>query len=191
MSKNIKLLLAASTLIHSGANLLAPVFAIFLVNIEGTLLETGIAVGIYTILRGVFYLAFSKAKESRFSRKAMMAWGYAIRGAVYVAYLGVSTIEQVFVLQAILSFGEAIITPSWSATIANSLTEGKEREIYAKFYGYRSLFEGVAAIVGGAFAMLVGFHALFVMMAVCAFAAAALMVFVDPTAMSPPDDVDP
>ena len=47
MNRNIRLLLAASILIHSGINLLAPVFAIFLSTIQATLFETGIAVGIY------------------------------------------------------------------------------------------------------------------------------------------------
>lgn len=179
MSKNIKLLLAASTLIHSGANLLAPVFAIFLNRINGTLLETGAAIGIYAILRGVFYLSFSKTEESRFSRKAMMVWGYAIMGLAYVGYIGADSVYQVFVLQAILSFGESIITPSWSATLAVSLTEGQEREIYAKFYGYRSLFEGAAAIIGGFFAMTFGFTAVFLSMAGCAFLAALLMLLID------------
>ena len=187
MNKNIKLLLAASTLIHSGANLLAPVFAIFLVNINGTLLETGVAVGIYTILRGVFFLLFSKIKEIKFSRKAMMAWGYTIMGFVYIGYVGVENLYQVFILQVILSFGESIITPSWSATLAIGLTKGREREIYAKFYGYRSIFEGTAAIIGAYFAMTFGFTVVFSLMAGIAFTASLLVLFVDLTADGQPD----
>lgn len=37
MHKNIKLLLTASILIHAGANLLAPIYAIFIEEIGGTL----------------------------------------------------------------------------------------------------------------------------------------------------------
>jgi MFS family permease len=174
VNRNIRTLLAASTLIHSGVNLLAPVFAIFLVHINGTLLDTGIAVGIYTILKGVFFFLFSKTKEEHLSKKAMMAWGYAIMGGVYLAYMGVQNVYQLFFLQAVLSFGESIITPSWSAALARELPEGKERDTYAQFYGYRSIFEGGAAIAGGFFAMQFGFGTLFALMAFCAFAASTL-----------------
>jgi len=54
MHKNIKLLLTASILIHAGANLLAPIYAIFIEEIGGTLLDAGIAVGIYALMKGGF-----------------------------------------------------------------------------------------------------------------------------------------
>ena len=175
MSHNVRLLLVASTLIHSGTALLAPVYAIFIAEIDGTLLQTGVAVGVYTILRGVFYLRVARIEEARFSRKRMMASGYLLMGVTFFFYTGVSNIWQVFVLQAILSLGEALITPSWSATIATSLTEGKERDIYSRFYGYRSLFEGTAAILGGAFAMYFGFKGIFVLMGIFAVTSAGLV----------------
>ena len=174
MNRNIKLLLGASILIHAGVNLLAPVYAIFLQKINGTLLETGLAVGIYAILRGLFYLKFADIKPQAISHKTMMCMGYAIMGLVYLLYPMVTDVYQVFILQAILSFGESIITPSWSAVIALSLPEGEERKTYSDFYGYRSLFEGVAAIIGGLIAMKVGFTAIFLCMAAFAFAAGVL-----------------
>ena len=54
MHRNIKLLLAASILIHAGANLLAPIYAIYIAQIGGDLMDAGIAVGIYAIMKGVF-----------------------------------------------------------------------------------------------------------------------------------------
>lgn len=165
MSSNVKILLIASTLIHSGAALLAPVYAIFIAEIDGSLIQTGAAVGLYAILRGLLYLWFADLDEARYSRRAMMAVGYLTMGIAYGLYIGVSAMWQVFALQALLSVGEAMITPSWSAVLATSLTEGKERDIYARFFGYRSLFEGVAAILGGAFAMYLGFDMVFALMA--------------------------
>ena len=76
-----------------------------------------------------------------------------------------------------LAFAEVVINPSWSAVIANALEKGKERTIYSDFYGYRSMFEGVAAILGGVVASNLGFHVLFGLMAVFALGASVLGYF--------------
>ena len=107
----------------------------------------------------------------------MMFFGYSIMGVCYVLYLFALVPWHVFLIQALLSVGEAVINPSWSAVIATSLEKGKERHIYSHFYGYRSLFEGVAAICGGLFALQLGFGALFVVMAIFAFSAGILTLF--------------
>ena len=179
MHKNIKILLAASTLIHSGVNLLAPVYAIFLKEINGTLLETGLAVGLYTVLRGIFYIKFANIKPNVISHRTMMVTGYVMMGIVYCFYPAVSELYQVFILQACLSLSESVITPSWSASIAEALEKGEERQTYSNFYGYRSLFEGAAAIIGGYIAMELGFNVIFFAMAGCALASAAVVCMLE------------
>ena len=178
MHRNIKLLLLASTLIHAGANLLAPVYAVYIEQIGGNLLDAGIAVGIYAILKGILYFLFDKVDESKFSKRVMMFTGYAIMGLGYLTYLFAQTPHHVFIIQGILAVGETIINPSWCATIAVSLEEGKERHIYSHFYGYRSLFEGLAAILGGLFAMQFGFNVVFGCMAGLALTSAGLSLLV-------------
>jgi hypothetical protein len=75
--------------------------------------------------------------------------------------------------------GETIITPSWSAVIATSLVKGKERHIYSNFYGYRSLFEGTAAVTGGLFAMNFGFNVVFTIMCVFALSSSVVSLFIN------------
>ena len=158
---------------------MAPVYAIFLQSIDGTLLENGIALAIYTILKGVLCLSFANIKPKQVSHKTMMTLGYIVMGLVYFAYPGTSALMHVFILQALLSIGESLITPSWSALIAISLDEGREREIYSKFYGFRALFEGCAAIIGGLIAMQMGFSTIFYLMAIFALISAILMQFLE------------
>ncbi len=179
MHKNIKLLLLASILLHSGTNLLAPIYAIYIHDIGGNLLDAGIAVGIYAVFKGILYFLLDKTDESRFSKRVMMFSGYAIMGVSYILYLFAEIPMHVFLIQALLAVGETVINPSWSAVIAMSLEDGKERHIYSHFYGYRSLFEGAAAIAGGLFAMKFGFDVVFGLMASFAFASGILAWMVD------------
>ena len=174
MHKNIKILLSCSILIHGGINLLAPIYAIFIKDIGGTLVEASGTIGAYAILKGILYFLFRKQDTSHLSRKLMIALGYFLFGVGYVFYIFANNIIHVFCIQALLAFAEVIINPSWSAVIANALTKGKERGIYSDFYGYRSIFEGLAAISGGFLAMYLGFNSLFILMATFAFTASLL-----------------
>ena len=179
MHRNIKLLLTCSILIHGGINLLAPIYAIFIKNIGGTILDAGVTIGCYAILKGVFYFLFRRLKEAKFSRKLMIASGYFLFFVGYVLYLFATNILHVVGIQALLAFAEVIINPSWSAVIANALTKGNERNIYSDFYGYRSIAEGGAAILGGILATQLGFHVLFGLMAGFALAASVLSLFLE------------
>jgi len=174
MHKNIKILLTCSILLHSGINLLAPIYAIFIKNIGGTILDAGVTIGAFAISRGVLYFLLGQLKESKFSRRLMISAGYFLFFVGYVMYIFASNVWHVIAIQAVLALGEVIINPSWSAVIASALTKGKERTIYSDFYGYRSLFEGGAAIAGGLLATQMGFSTLFFLMAVLAFGASML-----------------
>ena len=135
MHRNIKILLTCSILIHGGINLLAPIYAIFIKNIGGTLFDAGATIGCYALLKGVFYFIFRRIKESKFSRKFMISIGYFLFFVGYILYLFASNILHVIGIQALLAFAEVVINPSWSAVIANALEKGKERTIYSDFYG--------------------------------------------------------
>ena len=174
MHKNIKILLSCSILIHGGINLLAPIYAIFIKNIGGSLVDASATIGAYAILKGILYFLFRQQDNSHLSRKWMIALGYFLFAIGYVFYIFATKTSHVFGIQALLALAEVIINPSWSAVIANALTKGKERGIYSDFYGYRSIFEGLAAISGGFLAMYLGFNSLFILMAIFALTASIL-----------------
>ena len=163
---------------QAGANLLAPIYAIYIAQIGGDLMDAGIAVGIYAIMKGVFYFLLDELDENKVSKRLMMFSGYFIMAIGYFAYLFADAPIHVFVIQGVLSLGETVVNPSWSAVIATSLEKGKERHIYSHFFGYRSLFEGAAAIAGGLFAHEFGFNVVFSVMTAFALASGVLSLLV-------------
>ncbi|MEM4657874.1 MAG: MFS transporter [Candidatus Methanosuratincola sp.] len=179
MHRNIKILLTSSILLHSGINLLAPIYAIFISRIGGTLFDAGASIGVYAFLRGILYFVLGRLKEHRVSRRAMISAGYFIFFVGYCAYLVASSPIHVFFIQGLLALGEVVINPSWSAVIATSLEGGKERKIYSSFYGWRSFFEGAFAALGGLFAMKLGFSAVFLVMAAFALAASLISLAIE------------
>lgn len=179
MHKNIKLLLGCSILIHGGVNFLAPIYAIFIKDIGGTMMDAGATVGFYAALRGVLYFLFQKLDEKKFNAKLMISTGYFLFFISYCLYIFVAKPFHIFFIQGMLALAEVIINPSWSSVIAVSLTKGKERSIYSNFYGYRSIFEGLAAFAGGIFATYLGFNVLFMIMAGFALSASIIALFLN------------
>jgi hypothetical protein len=177
MHRNIKILVACSILLHGGINLLAPIYAIFIKKIGGSIIDASVTIGAYAILKGILYFLFRKQDQTKVSKKFMISAGYFLFFVGYVFYIFAQNTVHVLGIQALLAFGEVIINPSWSAVIANALTKGKERGIYSDFYGYRSIFEGLAAIGGGFLATYLGFNILFCLMAVFALSASFTSLF--------------
>ena len=174
MHRNIKVLLAASILLTSGVNLFAPIYAVYIKEIGGTLFQAGALAGFYLIFEGILFLLHGRLKETFLARKHMIIIGYFLYALGYFLYIFVSSPLQIIAIQAILAIGEVIVTPSWSAIIADSLHKGRERTIYANFFGYRAIFQGAAAILGGYFAIKLGFSSVFIIMTVLSLAAGAM-----------------
>ena len=179
MHKNIRILLICSILLHSGINLFLPVYAIYIKDIGGTLFETGAIIGFYAILKSILYFLFNKIDKEKFNKKAMISSGYFLFALGYTFYIFASKPMHILLIQGLLAMGEVIINPYWSAIIAIYLEKGKEKTIYSNFYGIRSFFEGIAAILGGLFAMRFGFNFMFMVMASFSFIATITSLFVE------------
>jgi MFS family permease len=177
MHRNIKLLLGSSIFIHMGLNILAPVYALYVQRVGGGILEASFSIGTYALLRGILYFGFAGLKESPKHHKPLLFIGYTLYALAYLGYIFAFLPLHLFLIQAVLAFADTILNPCWSAVIATSLTAGKERGIYSKFYGIRSMFEALGAFMGGIAVTYAGFTNTFVIMAAFALCAAALTLF--------------
>lgn len=178
MPRNIKVILSASIFLHIGINLFAPLYAVFVQKIGGTLADAGVAMGIYALLQGVLFLIFRRLPQHKFSHRSMIFSGYFVYALSYVFYIFASAPVHIFMIQALLAVGEVIIAPAFSAVIATSLAKGEERKNYSDFYGYRSIFQGVSAMAGGFFVLKFGFDTTFALMAAVALVAAFLSLLI-------------
>jgi len=179
MNKNIRLLLAASICIHMGLNILAPVYAIYVQRIDGGLIYASTSLGFYAILRGILYFLFARIKDARISHKPILFIGYMMYAVGYLGYIFINAPMQLFIVLSWIAVADSLLNPAWSAVLASSLQTGKERETYSKFYGYRSIFEGIGALMGGVAIVTFGFTWTFVLMAGFASCAAILTLLLN------------
>lgn len=186
MHRNVRLLLGSSIFIHMGLNVLAPVYAIYVQHIGGQLIDASFSVGFYALLRGVLYFVFARFEDKHLPHRPILFGGYMMYAIAYLAYIIVDAPVWLFVIQGWLAVADTILNPSWSAVIATSLSTGQERVTYAKFYGYRSMFEALGAFIGGIAIVSIGFSWTFALMALFAACSAflALAIRFDPLGFS-------
>jgi predicted MFS family arabinose efflux permease len=184
MHRNVRLLLGSSIFIHMGLNILAPVYAIYVQRIGGELIDASFSIGFYALLRGILYFVFAKLKDRHLPHRPILFGGYMMYAAAYLAYIVIDAPIWLFAIQGWLALADTILNPSWSTVIATSLQTGQERATYAKFYGYRSMFEALGAFLGGIAIVGIGFSWTFALMALFAACSAflSLGVRIDPPA---------
>jgi len=95
MRKEVKILIETSLIFNLGAGLFAPTFAIFVKDIGATIVDAGLAVGIYAIVFGVFILLFGKIEDKYTNKRHMVFIGYLILATCALGYIFVQKCNPV------------------------------------------------------------------------------------------------
>lgn len=164
MSKVAKILLISSMFGHFAFEALAPIYAIFVKNIGGDVLEAGAAYGIFMIVSGIFVFSLGQTRFFLNNLRPMVVLGYGLLTVGEAGYFFVDSPFKLFILQAILGAAIGILEPSWDGIYSAGLDEGRAASQWSLWAGSRNLVTGIAAFAGGAIVAVYSFTALFAVM---------------------------
>lgn len=177
MKGQLKAMIEASMFFNFGAGFFTPVYAVFVKNIGGSLLDAGIAWALYSIFLGVFVFVFGKLEDKKLDKKKMVVIGYLILSASTLGYIIISSPFHLFILQAIIGLASGMLIPGWFSLYERFIDKGKEASEWAYWSGGKSIVIGIAAFLGGAIVQFFGWNALFMVMFVFQFSAALIIAF--------------
>jgi len=165
-NKIIKILILSDFVIYSAGGLLAPIFAVFLLDsIEGgDARVAGIAAGIYWIVKSILQIPFGKFLDRTSGEKDdywFMILGIFIASLVPLGYLVVYEPWHVYALQSVLAIGMAMVIPPWGGIFTRHIDRGREAETWGFESSLLGMGMGVAGIVGGIIAKSFGFNFIF------------------------------
>jgi MFS transporter, DHA1 family, multidrug resistance protein len=175
-------IIATDFFIHAGWGLIAPIFAIFVTGqINGGSLElVGIAVGIHWIVKSVIqpFLAYHMdvVKGEHDDMKFLLG-GTIIATLVSLLYIFVSEIWHVILLEAIRGAGLAMVIPTLSGILTRHVDKDWETYTWSLQSTGMGLAAGFSAIFGGVIAGLLGFKAVFLLVAVINSVSMAITYF--------------
>jgi len=165
MHKIIKILIATSILCNIGFALYEPIYAIFVQQIGGDILAAAASMGLFAIVLGVFTIIFGKLTDAnKCLKNKFIVLGYAIVTAAFAGYYFVKHPIDLFVIQAVIGFGTAMIDPGWSALFGMHVKKNNEATEWGLWEGAKQIAIGIFAITGGAIASVFGFKTLIVIM---------------------------
>ncbi len=165
MHKALRILIISSIFYNFSFGLLAPIFAIFVQQIGGGILEVSRAWFLYTLLIGITIVTFGQI-EDKISKMKMLLLGRIMYTLGAVGYMFVTNVEHLFFIQIILAISLAIIDPAFTSLFSRHLIKGKESTEWAIWEGSVYIVMAFGAIVGGLVAEAFGFRMLFLMMAI-------------------------
>lgn len=164
MSRAAKILLVSSMFAHFAFEALGPIYAIFVKEIGGDILEAGAAYGVFMIVSGIFIFTIGRASFFRNNLHGAVVLGYGMLTLGEAGYLFVEKPPHLFIVQIILGIATGILEPSWDAVYASNLDEEKAAIHWSLWAGGRNLATGLAAFAGAAIVAAYSFTALFVVM---------------------------
>jgi MFS family permease len=164
MKRESRILLSASIICNFAFGLFGPLYAIFAERVGGDILSVSGAWAVFALVNGTLTIAFGRMGDRRLNKRLMVFAGYCILAFGSLGYFFVETAVALFMVQAILGLGNAIIEPAWDALYSMFLERGRESFQWSLWSGGTNIVLAAAAVCGGIIVTLYDFKALFLLM---------------------------
>jgi len=175
--KALRILLITDGLVLISGAMLGPIYAIYVDIVGGDLMDASIAGGIFALVAGLTVLVSGKFSDHVNEPKYIVSLGYTIIGFGFLLYILVNSVWFLFIVQAIIGFGEAIYTPAFDALYSKHLDKNEEATEWGGWEAMRYFTASGGAVIGGLVAMNFGFSPLFVIMCLLCFISAIYIFF--------------
>ena len=164
MHKQLRLFLAAETFFVLALGMLGPIYAIFVQEIGGGILDAGTSWAIYLIVSGIGIYIMGKYHDKLQRDKLFIILGYSLASIGYLGYYFVSNIIELFMVQAVLGLSSVISVPAMYSFYTKYVEKGKFASQWAAWDALYRVLQGVTALIGAFLAKIYGFKALFLAM---------------------------
>lgn len=181
MKKELKLLILSEILVLSSFGLIAPIFAIFIIGLEGgSIISAGLATTIFFVVRSVVQLPLSRYYIDKTKHKArLLLLGTTLILIVPFIYLFAKKISHVFFAQFVYGLGAAFAYPSFFSLFTKHMNKRRRGFEYSLLTTGTSLGIAFAAIIGANIADLFDFRVLFFFVGGMAFLGFLLLIFLE------------
>lgn len=164
MKNGIKILLAADAGASMALGLIGPIYAIFVEEIGGDILDASWAYFVYMFTCGILLWILSKW-ENRFKHKEkIVVAGYALTSIGCFTYIFVYNQTSLLITQVILGIAMALLSPAFDSLYSHYVNRRHEASDWGAWESMGYIVTALAALLGGFLAEYFSFRVLFVFM---------------------------
>jgi len=149
--------------------LFGPIYALFVKEIGGGLIDAGIAFGVFSFTAGLVTLVSGTLSDKVKEVELVIVLGFIVTSVGFLSYIFVDSMTGLLIAQIIVGLGTAIKYPAFDAVYSKHLDDGlggREWGAWESMYYFTTAF---GAVAGGYLATEFGFNAIFITMAVLSF----------------------
>ena len=172
LNKALRIMLFTNGLILLAGAMLGPIYALFVEKIGGNLMDASIAGAIFALVAGITTFLSGKYSDKIKENELVMVFGYAVMGIGFLLYITIDSILALFLIEALIGFGEAIYAPVFDAVYSKHIDRRESGKQWGAWESTNYFMAAIGAIVGGGIVTLFGFQTLFIIMAMLCFGSA-------------------
>lgn len=176
LNKPLRILLITNSLVLLAGGMIGPIYALFVENIGGDLLDASFAGGIFALAAGITTFLSGKIADHKKHKEKIVIFGYLVMGTGFMLYTLVDSIWMLFLVQVVIGFGEAIYLPAFDAVYSEHLDHHKEGQQWGAWESMYYFVTAFGAALGGYIVVYLGFNAMFFLMALLCLGS-ALYIF--------------
>ena len=176
--RQTNILLWTNALVVVASGMLAPIYALYVKRIGGDLMDASITATMFFLSAGITSVLSGKLIDKIKEDEWIIVVGYLLMGLGYILYMLIKTPGQLFFVQILMGFSEALYYPALD-TLYSKYIDNKERAgiTWGSYEGMYYFTTAVGALLGGLVAHLFGFNYIFVIMSIFCFISAGYIAF--------------
>jgi len=174
-NRALRILLITDCMVWLASAMIGPIYAIFVEQIRGNVMDAGITGGIYALAAGLTTIVSGAYSDRIKKSERVIVLGYVLVGFTYLLFTLVDSMMSLLMVQTFLGISAGVYAPVYKAIYSRNLDENKECTGWSFWEASTYFAIAGGASLGGFLAYFCGFNAVFVTMAALCFASAACL----------------
>lgn len=181
MRNGLKILIISDAWANLALGMIGPIYAIFVGEIGGDILDVGWAYFTFTFTSGVILYLISMWENKVLHKEKLVVLGYSINSLGCFLYFFTDTQIMLLITQAILGVGVALVSPAFDALYSHFVKTKEEASDWGAWEAMGYMVAAIAAVLGSLIVENYGFRYLFILMFIASLLGtiASLLLFKD------------
>lgn len=185
----VKRFIMADLMLWAGWGLIAPVFAIFVLDqVRGaTVVTLGIVAALYWILKSIIQIPIALAIDRTPSEKddyLVLVISLMLGGLTAFSFILVREVWQLYLVEALHAVSFGLYIPAWSGIFARHLDKSHRALEFSLDSAAVGIAMGITGLIGGVIVQNFGFSAIFFIASLLCFIS-AIIIFYSPDIVFP------
>ena len=171
----LKALLITDGLLLTAEAMLVPIYAVFVQEVGGDILDAGITAAALALGAGVASLFAGKYADKLRNKQQLIVVCYAVTGLGFLLFTTIESVWYLAAVQVVIGLVRASSEPAFDALYSVNLDKNKEAEGWAGWESMAYFVTAAGSLIGAAVVAATSFDVLFVVMAVLCLLSAAYL----------------